>query len=291
MSQQHPVVVVTGSSGAGTTYVKHVFEGIFAREAINPVIIEGDSFHRYDRAAMKEEVAHQLELGNNHFSHFGPDANEFSRLADLFKHYGQTGGGQKRLYLHSDEEAVPYEGLYPGQFTPWEDIEKGTDLLFYEGLHGMVRGEHYDVAKHVDLSVGVTPTVALEWIQKIYRDNKERAYPADVIVDTILTRMPDYVKHISAQFDLTDINIQRVPTVDHANPFKVRPVPTADESIVIIGFRNPCQLGVDFDHLMTMLHDSFMSSPTSIVVPGGKFSMACDILLTPIIQNMIANRG
>jgi len=96
MSQKHPIVVVTGSSGAGTSTVKHAFEQIFTREKINPVIIEGDSFHRYDRAAMKQAMIKAEEEGNKHFSHFGEEANLFDKLEELFKTYGATGGCLRR---------------------------------------------------------------------------------------------------------------------------------------------------------------------------------------------------
>ena len=287
MSHKHPIVAVTGSSGAGTSTVKHAFEQIFTREKITPVIIEGDSFHRYDRVAMKEAMSRAETEGNSHFSHFGPEANLFENLADLFKTYGETGGGQKRLYLHSDEEAEPYEGLSPGQFTPWEDIVPGTDLMFYEGLHGGVATEDVDVASHVDLLVGVVPSVNLEWIQKIHRDNAERGYTADVIVETILRRMHDYVHYITPQFSRSDINFQRVPTVDTSNPFIARDIPTPDESFIVIRFRDPKKFGTDFPYLLNMIPNSFMSRRNSIVIPGGKMGMAMELILTPIIHDMI----
>ncbi len=290
MSKQHPVVVVTGSSGAGTSTVKRAFESIFRREHINPVIIEGDSFHRYDRNAMREEMKKAEEEGRN-LSHFGPRANHFEKLEELFKTYGETGTGKKRLYLHSAEEAEPYEGLEPGQFTPWEDIPSGTDLLFYEGLHGLVAGEGYDVAKHVDLGVGVVPNVNLEWIQKIFRDNAERGYSAEAIVDTILRRMPDYINHITPQFSRTDINFQRVATVDTSNPFIARDIPTPDESFVVIRFKDPAKFDIDFPYLRSMLDGSFMSRRNTIVVPGGKMGFAMEIILAPIIKDLIAKRN
>jgi phosphoribulokinase len=287
MSQKHPIVAVTGSSGAGTSTVKKAFEHIFLRESIKPVIIEGDSFHRYDRAAMKEAMAKAETEGNHTFSHFGADANLFDKLADLFKTYGATGGGQKRLYLHSDEEAEPYEGLSPGQFTPWEDIPAGTDLMFYEGLHGGVVTEDADVASHVDLLVGVVPSVNLEWIQKIHRDNAERGYSEEVIVDTILRRMHDYVKYLTPQFSRTDINFQRIATVDTSNPFIAREIPTPDESLVVIRFKDPVKFNTDFPYLLSMIPNSFMSRRNTIVVPGGKMGMAMELILTPIIHQMI----
>ncbi len=287
MSQKHPIVVVTGSSGAGTSTVKHAFEQIFIREKINPVIIEGDSFHRYDREAMKEAMAKAEEEGNKHFSHFGEDANLFGELSELFKTYSETGGGQKRLYLHSDEEAAAYEGLTPGQFTPWEDIPTNSDIMFYEGLHGGVATENVDVAKHVDLLVGVVPSVNLEWIQKIQRDNAERGYSEEVIVDTILRRMNDYVKYITPQFSRTDINFQRIATVDTSNPFIARDIPTPDESFIVIRFRDVSKFSTDFPYLLSMIPHSFMSRRNTIVVPGSKMGLAMELILTPIIHSMI----
>ncbi len=287
MSHKHPIVAVTGSSGAGTSTVKHAFEAIFLRENITPVIIEGDSFHRFDRAAMKDAMAEAESTGNRNFSHFGPEANLFDKLEELFKTYGETGGGKKRLYLHSDEEAEPYEGLNAGQFTPWEDIPSGTDLMFYEGLHGGVSTDEVDVASQVDLLVGVVPSVNLEWIQKIHRDNAERGYSADVIVDTILRRMHDYVYYITPQFSLTDINFQRIATVDTSNPFIARDIPTPDESFIVIRFRDPKKFNTDFPYLLNMIPNSFMSRRNTIVVPGGKMGMAMELILTPIIHDMI----
>ena len=287
MSHKHPIVAVTGSSGAGTSTVKRAFEHIFTREAITPIVIEGDSFHRYDRASMKDAMAQAEASGNNNFSHFGPDANVFNKLAELFKSYGETGTGQKRLYLHSDEEAAPYDGLNAGQFTPWEDIPTNTDLMFYEGLHGGVVTDDIDVAQHVDLLVGVVPSVNLEWIQKIHRDNAERGYSEEVIVDTILRRMPDYINYITPQFSRTDINFQRIATVDTSNPFIARDIPTPDESLVVIRFKDPKKFNTDFPYLLSMIPHSFMSRRNSIVVPGGKMGLAMELILTPIIHDMI----
>ncbi len=295
MSKKHPVVAVTGSSGAGTTTVKRAFEHIFFRDNIDAVVVEGDSFHRYDRIAMREAVAKAIEEGRN-LSHFGPEANLFDKLEELFRTYGESGRGQKRYYLHSEEEAIEHNerlstALTPGQFTPWEDIEEGSDLMFYEGLHGGVVTEEADVAKHVDLMIGVVPIVNLEWIQKIHRDNAERGYSAEATVDTILRRMPDYINHITPQFSRTDINFQRVSTVDTSNPFITRDIPTPDESFVVIRFKDPEKFDTDFPYLLSMIHDSFMSRRNILVVPGGKMGLAMEIILAPIIEKMMDIRN
>ncbi len=285
MSQKHPVVAITGSSGAGTTTVKRAFEHIFQREGITPAIIEGDSYHRYDRVEMKEKMAGGM-------SHFGPEANRFDKLAELFETYGRTGTGEKRYYLHSPEEAAEHNARLgidkqAGQFTPWDEIPGETDLLFYEGLHGLAVAGDDDVAQHVDLGIGVVPVVNLEWIQKIFRDNAERGYSAEAIIDTILRRMPDYINHITPQFSRTDINFQRVATVDTSNPFIARDIPTPDESFVVIRFADPKKFGTDFPYLQSMIPNSFMSRRNTIVVPGGKMGFAMEIILGPIIERMM----
>lgn len=289
MSKKHPIIAVTGSSGAGTSTVKVAFEHIFYREKVKPVIIEGDSFHRYDRVEMRKAVAKALEQGRN-LSHFGAEANLFKELEDLFRQYGETGTGKRRYYLHSEEEAAPFS-QEPGTFTPWEDITTDTDLLFYEGLHGGVTTDEANIAKHVDLLIGVVPIVNLEWIQKTHRDTQERGYHPSDVTDTILRRMYDYVHYITPQFSLTDINFQRVPTVDTSNPFIARDIPTPDESFVVIRFRDPTKFNIDFPYLLAMIHDSFMSRRNSIVVPGGKMGLAMEIIFTPIIDEMIKHRG
>jgi phosphoribulokinase len=294
MSKKHPIVAVTGSSGAGTTTVKRAFEHIFLRESITPAVIEGDSYHRYNRAEMREKVK-QAEAEGRNFSHFGPEANVFEELEATFRQYGESGSGKRRYYLHSDEEAQEHNarlgtGLGPGEFTPWEDVAPGTDLLFYEGLHGAVVTEEVDVARHVDLLIGVTPIVNLEWIQKIHRDTGERGYKPEDVTDTILRRMYDYVHYVAPQFSRTDINFQRVPTVDTSNPFVARDIPTPDESFVVIRFRDPTKFNVDFPYLLSMLHDSFMSRRNTIVCPAGKMGLAMEIILTPIIEEMLETK-
>jgi phosphoribulokinase len=292
MSAIHPVIAVTGSSGAGTTTVKNAFQHIFFREKINPLIVEGDSYHRYDRASMKKAIE-EYAANDKQISHFGPEANHFDTLADTFKNYGETGKCRRRYYLHSEAEAAEHNArlstqLTPGQFTPWEDIAQATDLLFYEGLHGGVVDGQVDVAKFVDLLVGVVPIVNLEWIQKIHRDNAQRGYSADAIVDTILRRMDDYIHFITPQFSRTDINFQRVPTVDTSNPFITRDIPTPDESFIVIRFRKP--QNIDFPYLLTMIQDSFMSRPNTIVVPGGKMGFAMEMILNPIIRELVEKK-
>ncbi|MFC4373481.1 phosphoribulokinase [Nocardia halotolerans] len=287
MSIKHPVVAITGSSGAGTTSVTRTFQEIFRREEISAVVVEGDSFHRYDRAEMKLAMAEAEQHSNTPFSHFGEDANLLPELEALFREYGESGVGQVRKYLHDDEEAKPH-GQPAGTFTPWEELAPGTDLLFYEGLHGAAVTDTVDIARHTDLLVGVVPIINLEWIQKVYRDKNHRGYSSEAVIDTILRRMPDYVKYICPQFSRTYVNFQRVPTVDTSNPFVARSIPTADESFVVIRFADPKV--IDFPYLLSMLHDSFMSRTNCIVVPGGKMELAMQLIFTPLILRLMDKR-
>jgi phosphoribulokinase len=288
MSKKYPIIAVTGSSGAGTTTVRTAFEHIFFRENIAPCVVEGDAFHRYDREQMRKRVAKALAEGW-HLSHFGPEGNHFDKLEALFRQFSETGAGQRRRYLHNEREATQY-GQQPGTFTPWEDIPANTDVLFYEGLHGAMVTDNVNVAQYVDLLIGVVPIVNLEWIQKIHRDTAERGYKPEDVTDNILRRMYDYVNYITPQFSLTDINFQRVPTVDTSNPLVARDIPTADESFVVIRFRDPTKFNIDFPYLLAMLHDSFMSRRNTIVVPGGKMGLAIEIIFAPIIDEIIRQR-
>jgi phosphoribulokinase len=269
VSLRHPIIAVTGSSGAGTTTVRETFSHIFKREQIAATFIEGDAFHRYDRVAMRAAMAEAASRGNNHFSHFSPDANLLEELESIFEEYGRTGGGRTRHYVHDDDEAKLY-GAPPGTFTRWTEFPPATDVLFYEGLHGAVITDRVNLARYVDLKIGVVPVINLEWIQKIHRDRSARGYSKEAVMDTILRRMPDYVHYICPQFAETDINFQR------------------DESMVVIRFRNP--RGIDFPYLVAMLHNSFMSRANSIVIPGNKVDLAMQLILTPMILSLVERR-
>ena len=287
MSARHPIIVVTGSSGAGTTSVRKTFEQIFRREHIEALCVDGDAYHRYDRAEMKLAIAEAERAGNHHFSHFGPDSNLFDELQELFRRYGETGTGRTRHYVHDAAEAEHY-GTPPGTFTSWKPLAEDSDLLFYEGLHGAVVTDEINIAKHADLKIGVVPVINLEWIQKIHRDRSTRGYSTEDVTHTILRRMPDYIRYICPQFTQTDINFQRVPTVDTSNPFIARWIPTPDESVVVIRFRNP--RGIDFPYLRSMIEGSWMSRANSIVIPGGRLDLAMQLILTPLILQLMARK-
>ncbi len=286
MSVKHPIISVTGSSGAGTSTVKGTFDQIFRREGVKAVSIEGDAFHKYNRAEMKAELERRLAEGDHSFSHFSYEANELKLLEEVFRTYGETGRGRTRHYVHDDAEAERY-GVPPGEFTDWEEFEDGSDVLFYEGLHGAVRTDEYRIADYADLKIGVVPVINLEWIQKIHRDKAQRGYSTEAVTDVILRRMDAYVKCICPQFTNTDINFQRVPVVDTSNPFIARWIPTPDESLVVIRFANP--RGIDFPYLISMIAGSWMSRANSIVIPGNKLDLAMQLILTPLIFRLIDN--
>ena len=284
MSIKHPIISVVGSSGAGTSTVKHTFEQIFRREHVTAAAIEGDAFHRFNRADMKAEVARRTEAGDLTFSHFSLDANVLEELEAQFRSYGETGRARSRYYVHDDAEAERF-GVPPGHFTEWGEIGEGSDVLFYEGLHGAVKTDKIDIAGLADLKIGVVPVINLEWIQKIHRDRASRGYSTEAVTDTILRRMHSYVHVICPQFTQTDINFQRVPVVDTSNPFIARWIPTAGESVVVIRFKDPH--GIDFPYLTSMIHGSWMSRANSIVIPGDKLDLAMQLILTPMIHRLV----
>ncbi len=286
MSQKHPIIAVTGSSGAGTEPVMVAFNHLFWREKVKAVVVHGDGFHRYGREAMKEAVEASSKAGQA-ITHYGPEGNLLEKLQATLQEYGEKGTGEHRLYLHCEAEAAKFNQV-PGTLTPWERFPEDTDLLFYQGLHGGFISPEIDVARHVDLLIGVTPIVNLEWIQKILRDCNERGYSREAVTHSILGRMDDYVHHITPQFSRTHINFQRVSVVDTSNPFIARDTPTLDESFMVIRFRYP--KGVDFPYLLRMIHNSFMSRPNTIVLPAGKAMLAMEIILLPLLHELMEKK-
>ncbi|GAB2791298.1 phosphoribulokinase [Halomonas shantousis] len=287
MSREYPIVAVTGSSGAGTTTVRRTFERMFTREDVHAAFVDGDAFHRYTKDELVriflEEPERKAEL-----SHFAVEANLLDRLEALLQEYGEYGTGTYRHYIHAEDKRMIEAGCRVGTFTDWQPLPCGTDLLLYEGLHGGLVTHEHDIARHVDMLIGVAPTMNLEWIQKIDRDTKLRGYSQEAVIDTILGRMHDYVRYIQPQFSRTHINFQRVPTVDTSNPFEVQDIPSDAESFVVIRFRDP--ESVDFPYLLAMIHDAFMSRPNMLVVPGARMSLAMDLILAPVVKQLLGQR-
>ena len=287
MSALHPIIAVTGSSGAGTTTTSRVFRKMFKKMQLNAAFIEGDSFHRYTRTEMDTAVRRAREQGR-HISYFGPEANDFGRLEACLARYAQSGDGEVRKYLHTFDEAVPYNQL-PGTFTDWQPLPENSDLLFYEGLHGAVVTEQHNVAQHVDLLIGMVPIVNLEWIQKLVRDIHERGHSREAVMHSIVRSMDDYINFITPQFSRTHINFQRVPTVDTSNPFAATSIPSMDESFVVIHFREDFQ--VDFPYLLAMIQGAFILRMNTLVVPGGKMELAMDLILTPAVAKLLRTQS
>jgi phosphoribulokinase len=289
MSKKHPVIAVTGSSGAGTSTVKKALEHIFRRVGARAAMIEGDSFHRYDRAQMKTELERAKKKGHN-LSHFGPEGNLFDKQLEVFRRYGESGSGERRHYIHNEEEAALYGGEQ-GTFTPWEPIPSETDLLFYEGLHGGVVAGDINMAKEVDLLIGVCPTINLEWVQKINRDMAERGYQQEAVLETIHRRMYDYMHYIVPQFSETHINFQRIPLTDTSNPFCVTNIPTADQSLVLIHFVKQ-KPNVEYKiNLKGLIDGAMITGFNTLVVPGGKMMYAMELILTQRVVDLLKRRA
>lgn len=289
MTQKHPIIGVTGSSGAGTSTVLRVFARLFDELALKAAIVEGDAFHAYDREQLRRTLDRAAIRGEN-FSLFGPAGNLLERLEALLREYGQKGTGISRRYLHTEAEARA-AGMAPGTFTPWERLPADTDLLFYEGLHGGYVSDEVNIAEHMDLLIGVVPVINLEWIQKIKRDTDERGHLPEDVTRMILRRMPDYVNFITPQFSRTDVNFQRVPLVDTSNPFQVREIPLPEESLVVVHFNENSRLGSDFEAIKRELPGAFRSRDQTIVVPGVLQEQAMEVVLRPAIERLACLRA
>lgn len=312
MSERHPIVAITGASGAGTTVVKRVFQNIFLREGVNAAFVSGESFRRYDRTEM-QSVIKKAEAEGKVLSPYGPDVNRFDKLEELFSEYSQTGSGKLRRYI-SKEVAEESENEKEGTFSEIESLPENSDLLFYEGLHGGVVANRWtrremseshnpvvikerrgaskdkgvDIAQHVDLLLGVVPVVNLEWIQKINKEVDLRGHPRDEVAGKIVGRMQDYIHFIVPQFSVTDINFQRVPVVDSSNPFIARDIPTPSECIMVVRFREPKKF--NFPYLLDMINGAVMSRPNTMVIPGSQEKQAMDIICTPLIHSLLEKR-
>lgn len=286
MSTKHPIIVITGSSGSGSNRVSDVFSHIAWREKISHLIVDGGAFHRYARDEMARQVEEACADGR-YLSHFSPEGNRLDLLESLFREFSSHGTGEYRHYLHTEEQAIQHQ-QEAGTFTPWTSLPPDLDLLVYQGLHGAFAGPGVDILQHVDLTLGVAPIVNLEWIQKIHTDIRNRGYTLDAVRAAIQHRLHDYVHYITPQFSNTDINFQRIPLVDTSNPFDARDVPGSDESMVVISFREPRKH--DFPILLKRIEGAFMSRRNSLVVPGGKMEFAMELLLNPLVHEMMDRR-
>jgi len=309
MSQKHPIVAVTGASGAGTTVVKKAFARIFRRENIDAAFVDGECFRRYDRSEMQAVLA-KAEADGEVVTPYGPEVNRFDLLESLFQSYGKRGTGKFRRYI--SEEVANDADTPSGTFTDWQQIPPQSDLLFFEGLHGGVVAQRWtrrkmsashnpqvvnerrntkkntgvDVAQHVDLLIGVVPVVNLEWMQKITCDMRTKGYSHEATSARIVERMQEYIHFIVPQFSVTDINFQRIPVVDTSNPFIATEIPESHECMVVIRFRDPSRY--DFPKLQELIDGAFMSRPNTMVISGSQMQQALDVICTPLIHELTA---
>jgi phosphoribulokinase len=105
-------------------------------------------------------------------------------------------------------------------------------------------------------------------------------------MSSIVRSLDDYFKYITPQFSRTHVNFQRVPTVDTSNPFSAREIPSQDESFVVVRFRREMK-NVDYPYLLKMIDGSFMSRINTIVVPGGKMGLAMELILMPLLEELL----
>jgi len=312
MSKQHPIVAITGASGAGTTVVKNAFKAIFHRQVIQAAFVTGDCFFRYSQAEEDKRIEESCQ-SSHRLSVYGPQLNDFYQLQSLFDEYAEQGRGRVRHRLAAQE--AKKLGKEAGEFSDYLPLAENSDLLFYEGLHGAVVANSWtrrkmsvshnpkiikerrqarnnkavDVAQYVDLLIGVVPAMNLEWIQKIHQDTHPDCKNQGGASDGILQRLQDYIYFMVPQFSLTDINFQRMPIVDTSNPFDQRPVPTEDESIIVVRFREPKKY--DFPQMLERIEGAFMSRSNTMVIKGGQLQLALDVICSPIIEDLLGRKN
>lgn len=307
MSKQHPVIAVTGASGAGTTAVQQAFKEIFFRQKINAAFVQGDGFLRYSETE-SEKIISQALADEKPVSCYGPELNDFARLESCLQSYSEKGHCTTRARVTRESQHL--HNVSVGEFTQWQQSIADSDCLFYEGMHGGVvaqtwtrRKTHNDdaprrvndrrsarsagvnAAQYVDLLIGVAPAINLEWIQRIQHDQHNRKQSAEQVTANILDQLQDYIHFIIPQLSITDINFQRMPVVDTSNPFDQRAVPTEKESIVVISFKEPSKY--DLHSYLARIHGSFVSRRNSLVIPGGQLQHALDIICAPLIESLI----
>jgi len=305
MSVDHPIIAVTGASGAGTTVVQQAFREIFFRQKIRAVFVEGNGFLRYDDDESEKRVSDALAEGQ-HISCYGPELNDFDALQKLFGEYSHSGSGRMRCKL-SEENACQHD-LPAGGFSPWQNLPLESDCLFYEGMHGGVvanswtrrkqqqtppteerrsaRNNGVNVAQYVDLLIGVVPAINLQWIQRIHHERVLRKRSAQQTTDHIVQQLQDYIHFIVPQFSLCDINFQRMPVVDTSNPFEADRVPADFESMLVVSFREPDKHEVS--DYVKRIPNARLSGRKSLLIPGGQLQHALDVICAPMIEALIA---
>ncbi len=283
MSEEFPIVAVTGSSGGGSTAVIRAFQHIFQRERVKAAFIQGNAFHRFSRKDMSVEMA-QAKAEGRHLSHFSPDGNHLDKLETLFFQYSAVGTGECRHYIHTAEGADLFD-QEPGTFTPWQLMDPDTDLLLYRGLHGAAIDGDIDISQYPDLLIGVVPNVNLEWKRRMQRDTLSRGKTKKEVRESILDRMHDYVHHITPQFTRTHINFQLIPLADTSDPFSDDTEITLDEMFLVIHFQDIEK--PDYSKLLKRLKHSFMSRQDTLVVPASEVVLALELIIMPLIHQLI----
>jgi transketolase len=193
--------------------------------------------------------------------------------------------GLGKLIVFYDDNGISIDGKVEGWFT---DDTPGRFAAY--GRHVIPRVDGHDsasVKKAIEEARADTARPSLICCQTIIGWGSPNKQGKD---DCHGAALGEYVHYITPQFSQTDINFQRVPTVDTSNPFVARDIPTPDESFVVIRFRDPTKFRTDFPYLLSMINGSFMSRRNSIVIPGGKAGLAMEIIFAPIVDEMMNQR-
>ena len=174
MSAKHPVIAVTGFSGAGTTTTGVAFRKIFQQLNIRAAELEATASTLHPAGNGRGDP--QGARSGRDISYFGPGpttsaccSRALSSTAKRHRPFAQVPAHLRRSGAYN-----PGAGhLHPVGATAGADRR-----AVLRGAARRCGREHHDVASHVDLLVGVVPIVNLEWIQKLIRDTGGAATPA-----------------------------------------------------------------------------------------------------------------
>ena len=231
MSIKHPIIAVTGSSGAGTTTVMKSFAHIFRREGLNAQVVEGDAFHRYDRDADARAREGPTTAAGTPFSHFGPESEPADGTRQALREYARdrpaAGCGD---YIHDASKRRSMGGA-PGTFTAWQPMARRHRPAVLRRPARRLRRRRGSTSRSTRTCWSASCRSSISSGSRSCTATRRcAATRQEAVIDTILRRMPDYVNYICPQFSRTHVNFQRVPTVDTSNPFIAKRHPHAPTS-------------------------------------------------------------
>ncbi len=172
MSVRHPIIAVTGSSGAGTTTVMKTFDHIFRREQHQG---PGDRGRFVSRLQPGRDARARARGGHGQGSDHQPFRTGVEPVGRARRHDGSLRRHRRRqgapLHPRRRGSASSSSGE-PGTFTTGSRCRRTATCSSTKGCMAATRTARWMSREKVDLLVGVVPIINLEWIQKLHRDQQ-----------------------------------------------------------------------------------------------------------------------